>query len=66
MTVGSQIKTTYFMIKSARATLEQLQLNASSKDAQDIYRHAKKELKDVQIDLQRQLKFLANEEPQYK
>lgn len=66
MTVGSSVKGCYFAIKSAQASFEQLALKTNVPEAKKAYEQAKHVLSEVESDLEKQVIFLANEEPQYK
>lgn len=66
MTVGANVKSCYFTIKSAEATLEQLALKTTTKESEQAYLEAKRLLAEVKSDLKEQVLFLAREEPQYK
>lgn len=66
MTVGSDVKGCYFSIKSAEATLQQLAAKTNELIAHQAYTQASKLLAEAKIDLEKQVLFLAREEPQYK
>lgn len=66
MTVGSDVKGCYFSIKSAIATLDQLALKTTVTESKEVFIQASEILLEVKNDLQKQVLFLAREEPQYK
>lgn len=65
MTVGSDVKSCYYSVKNAEATLEQFMLSSTSPDYQVAYREALQLLTEVKQELNEQVLFLAREEPQY-
>lgn len=66
MTVGSQVKGCYASIKSAEATLMSLQGKSSDPQARDAFHAACNILDDIKSDLEKQIIYLSQEEPQYK
>jgi len=66
MTVGTNIKGTYYTIKSAEATLEQLAIKTNDDESKNAFLEAQQILREVKTDLKKQVQFLAREEPQYK
>lgn len=66
MTVDSQVKTCYYTIKQAEATLHQLTVKTNDDERKHIFSTAEKILTSVNYDLKNQLIFLAKEEPEYE
>lgn len=66
MTVGANVKSCYFTVKNAEATLELLALKTQSEETKKILYDAQHLLSEVKDDLKKQILFLAREEPQYK
>ncbi|MEI3604888.1 DUF1657 domain-containing protein [Pseudogracilibacillus sp. SE30717A] len=66
MTVGANVKSSYFSIKSAEASLEQLAIKSNNKETKKALYDAQNLLSQVKEDLKKQIQFLAREEPQYK
>jgi len=66
MTVGANVKGSYFTVKSAEASLEQLALKTNNSESEKAFTEARQILTDVKADLKKQIQFLAREEPQYK
>jgi len=66
MTVGSNVKGCYFSVKSAEATLQMLEQKSVNKESKQAFHKAQQMLTDVKNDLNKQVQFLAQEEPQYK
>ena len=66
MTVASNVKGSYFTVKSAEAGLEQLAIKTSSEEAKKAFYDAQYLLSNVREDLKKQIQFLAREEAQYK
>ena len=66
MTVGSNVKGSYFTVKSAEAGLEQLAIKTSSEEAKKAFYDAQYLLSNVREDLKKQIQLLAREEAQYK
>ena len=66
MTVGSNVKTCYFSVKSAEATLQMLEQKTMNKDSKQAFLTARQMLEKVKNDLNKQIQFLSREEPQYK
>lgn len=66
MTVGANVKASYFTVKSAKASLEQLELKTNNPDSKQVFQEAKQILSEVTNDLKKQVQFLAREESQYQ
>jgi len=66
MTVGSQVKNCYSSIKGIEASLEILANKTQTKETEQALIQAKNMMKEIKTDLQQQLIFLTQEEPQYK
>lgn len=66
MTVGANVKGCYFAMKSAEATLSQLAVKTNVKEAKLAYERANQIVVEVKTDLEKQITFITNEEPQYK
>ncbi|WP_174613072.1 DUF1657 domain-containing protein [Virgibacillus ihumii] len=66
MTVGSQVKACYASIKSAEATLMSLKGKSSDPEAREAFDKARTTMEDVKSDLENQIIYLSQEEPQYK
>lgn len=66
MTVGSQVKSCFSSIKSAEATLLSLAEKTKDERAKKVYQSTEAIINDIKRDLQRQIMFLTQEEPQYK
>lgn len=66
MTVGSKVKGCFSSIKSAEATLELLSKKSTDNEAVNVYQEAFHMLNEVKDDLEKQVIFITNEEPQYK
>ncbi len=66
MTVGANVKSCYFSIKSAEATLQMLVQKSVNSESQQAYKNAQIVLEEVKSDLYKQIQFLSLEEPQYK
>ncbi|MBO1003589.1 DUF1657 domain-containing protein [Pseudogracilibacillus auburnensis] len=66
MTVGANVKGCYFTIKQAGAILEQLAVKTNTDEAREAFLKAQEILSEVAVDLEKQVLFLAKEEPQYK
>lgn len=66
MTVGSNVKGSYFSVKSAEAGLEQLAIKTNNEEAKKVFYDAQYLLSQVREDLKKQVQFLAREEAQYK
>ncbi len=66
MTVGANVKSSYFSVKSAEANLEQLAIKSNNKETKHALYEGKRLLSQVKEDLNKQIQFLAREEPQYK
>lgn len=66
MTVGSEVRTCYATIKSVEAELETLILQTTDQEAQQDLRRSMNMIKTIKEDLNQQLIYLINEEPQYK
>lgn len=66
MTVGSNVKSCYFAIKSAEATLAQLAVKSTNEPSKEAYKEAEQLISEVKADLKEQVLFLAREESQYE
>lgn len=66
MTIGANVKGCYFAIKSAEASFAQLSIKATTDEAREVFLKAEEMIKEIKTDLEKQVIFLANEEPQYK
>ncbi|MFD2043914.1 DUF1657 domain-containing protein [Ornithinibacillus salinisoli] len=66
MTVGSQVKASYSSLKSVEASLETLALQSNEKEAAEAFKKAEAIIKEIKQDLDQQVIFLSQEEPQYK
>lgn len=65
MTVGANVKSCYFSIKSAEAGLKELALKTTSAESKAVFEEVQQVLNEVKADLNEQVLFLAKEEPQY-
>ena len=66
MTVASNVKGTLASLKGAAGTLRIYALQTNSSEAQSIFEAALKDTNEVIADLERRVKVLEFEEPQYK
>ncbi|WP_077325837.1 DUF1657 domain-containing protein [Virgibacillus siamensis] len=66
MTVGSQVKACYASVKSAEATLMNLKGKSNDPQTQEAFKNAYSIMKDIKTDLEKQIIYLSQEEPQYK
>lgn len=66
LTVDAQVKTSYFTIKQAEATMKQLALKTNSIESKHAFQSAEQLLTLIKDDLQQQLIYLAKEETQYE
>jgi ribosomal protein L28 len=66
MTVGSQVKQSYYSLISVEENLKSLALRTEDEGAKVDLEVAAKILKDVTNDLNKRVSFLEREEPQYK
>lgn len=66
MTVGANVKSCYFSIKSAEATLKVLEQKSVNEQSTRAFQHAQKILNEIKTDLNKQIQFISREEPQYK
>lgn len=66
MTIGSQVKSCFSSLKSAEATLGLLANKTRDSQANQAYNEALSIVEEVKKDLQKQVIYLAKEEPQYK
>ncbi|ASN05943.1 DUF1657 domain-containing protein [Virgibacillus necropolis] len=66
MTIGSQVKSCFSSLKSAEATLILLANKAQDQQTKQVYEEAKMIVDEVKNDLQKQVIYLDQEEPQYK
>jgi len=65
MTVGTQVKSCYFTIKQIDAGLELLASKTINDESRDAFLQAQETLRAVKYDLEKQIIFIENEEPQY-
>lgn len=65
MTVGAEVKGVYYTIKNIEASLEQLSLKTNDENIKLVFTEANELVREVKTDLQKQVQFLAREEPQY-
>ncbi|MGM8364301.1 DUF1657 domain-containing protein [Virgibacillus sp. W0181] len=66
MTVGSQVKSCFASIKSAEATLQQLQNKTENNESRQAFEQAATLVNEARQELEQQVIYLTNEEPQYK
>ncbi|MUK90260.1 DUF1657 domain-containing protein [Ornithinibacillus sp. L9] len=66
MTVGSQVKSCFSSLKSIEASLETLALQSNEIEASEAFKKAQAIMKEIKQDLDQQVIFLSQEEPQYK
>lgn len=66
MTVGSQVKSCFSSVKSAQATVEMLMNKTNDNESKIVYEQVSQLLSEVKDDLQQQIIFISQEEPQYK
>ncbi|MEY7999973.1 DUF1657 domain-containing protein [Clostridium sp. Mt-5] len=66
MTVGSKVKQTLITLKGAESTLRLYSLQEQDKKARAVYREAFEAVGGITRDLNKRMKFLEYEEPQYK
>jgi len=66
MTVGSEVKSCYASIKSAEATLKILANKTQDQQTKETFEQVQKLISEIKEDLQKQVMYLAREEPQYK
>ncbi|MHC6179845.1 DUF1657 domain-containing protein [Clostridium sp. JNZ X4-2] len=66
MTVGSKVKQTLITLKGAESTLRLYSLQEQDKKARAVYREAFEGVEGITQDLNKRIKFLEYEEPQYK
>lgn len=66
MTVGSKVKQTLANLKGIESTLRIYSVQSSSNEESEIYKAALKTTESVTSDIQKRLKTLEFEEPQYK
>ncbi|EDK33636.1 DUF1657 domain-containing protein [Clostridium kluyveri] len=66
MTVGSRVKNTLVTLRSIESTLRIYSLQEQNKKAKAAYKKALEEVDGVTQNLDKRLKFLEYEEPQYK
>ncbi|WP_430786307.1 DUF1657 domain-containing protein [Virgibacillus flavescens] len=65
MTIGSQVKGCFSSLKSAEASLEILANKTQDYETKKVYEDAQQLLTEVKKDLQKQIVYLTQEEPQY-
>ncbi|MGE5527990.1 MAG: DUF1657 domain-containing protein [Patescibacteria group bacterium] len=66
MTVGSQVKQTLAGLKGAQATLRAYATQTQKEETVSVYREALAATEEIIGDLERRLRTLEFEEPQYK
>ncbi|MCI1944143.1 DUF1657 domain-containing protein [Clostridium luticellarii] len=66
MTVGSKVKQTLITLKGAKSTLRLYSLQEQDKKASAVYKEAFEAVDVITNDLDKRIKFLEYEEPQYK
>ncbi|QUH27020.1 DUF1657 domain-containing protein [Serpentinicella alkaliphila] len=66
MTVGMKVKKTIADLKGTNATLKLYSIQSGPKESKDTYMEASKLLDEIILDLEKRLKVLEFEEPQYK
>ncbi|MBS4539345.1 DUF1657 domain-containing protein [Clostridium sp. D2Q-11] len=66
MTVASQVKQTIATLKGIESTLELYSLQSYNEDEKSVYNNSLDTTKKVIYDLEKRLKQLEYEEPQYK
>ncbi|MFL0196363.1 DUF1657 domain-containing protein [Clostridium sp. WILCCON 0269] len=66
MTVGSKVKSTLVTLKSVESTLRIYSLQEQNKKAKAVYKKALEDVGGVTQNLNKRLKCLEYEEPQYK
>lgn len=66
LTVGSRVKSTLVTLKSIESTLRIYSLQEQNKKAKAVYRKSLEDVGGVTQKLDKRLKFLECEEPQYK
>ena len=66
MTVGSEVKSCYASVKSAEATLKILANKTQDQQTKETFEQVQKLISEIKEDLQKQVMYLAREEPQYK
>lgn len=66
MTVGSKVKQTLVSLKSTQSTLRMYSIQTQDRKAKLAYKEALKATDEVVQDLERRLRFMEFQEPQYK
>jgi len=66
MTVAMSVKKTLADLKGSKATLKIYSLQAANEEAKEIYKETTDVMEDIISDLERRVKTLEFEEPQYK
>lgn len=66
MTVGSKVKQTLVSLKSTQSTLRMYSIQTQDRKAKLAYKEALKATDEVVQDLERRLKVMEFQEPQYK
>lgn len=66
MTVATQLKQTIATLKGVESTLELYSLQSHNEDEKSTYKDSLKTTNEVIYDLEKRLKSLEYEEPQYK
>jgi hypothetical protein len=66
MTVASQVKQTLATLKNAQATLRVYSIQSQSQEAKPVFEEARRTAGEIAADIEKRLKTLELEEPQYK
>lgn len=66
MTVAANVKQTLVNLKSAQSTLRMYSIQTQNRKAKSVYKEALKVTDEVVQDLERRLKAIELQEPQYK
>lgn len=66
MTVGAQVKGCFSSIKSVEGTLMTLAGKTQNEQARQTYKEVQEIITTIKDDLEKQVIYLAQEEPQYK
>ncbi|SDQ65852.1 Protein of unknown function [Virgibacillus subterraneus] len=66
MTVGSQVKGCFSSIKSVEATLLSLENKTQNPEARECFHEVQSIISDIKTDLEKQVIYLSQQEPQYK
>lgn len=65
MTVGTQLKSCYYTIKQIDAGLETLAAKSSNEESTEAFLQAQEYIRNIRYELEKQIIFIENEEPQY-